>query len=104
MKDHYAFPSVFEQDETGIAIFFPDLPGCLPCADDWEEALKNAKEALQLHLYGMEEDGECIPVPTKIDSLRLEKYQAAVEIEVWMPPFREKMLNKSTSKRDGSFS
>jgi hypothetical protein len=37
-------------------IEYPDLPGCLSCADNEEEAFKMAKEALQLHLYGMEQD------------------------------------------------
>ena len=66
MKDNSVFPAVFDVDSDGISIFFPDLPGCLPCADTMEEAFKNAKEALQLHLFGMEEDGEEIPEPTPI--------------------------------------
>lgn len=98
MKDTYIFPALFGQDNTGISILFPDLPGCLPCADTMEEAFQNAKEALQLHLYGMEEDGEEIPKPSNITDLHPDKKQLVVAIEVWMPPFREKMLNKSTNK------
>lgn len=98
MKDNYVFPAIFEQDDDGIAIFFPDLPGCLPCADTLEDAFKNAKEALQLHLYGMEEDEEIIPEPSKACDLTLESNQMLTAIEAWMPPFREKMLNKSTNK------
>lgn len=45
---------------AGISIEFPDLPGCYPCADkdNTDEALKNAKEALGLHIWGMEQDHE----------------------------------------------
>ena len=47
-KDRYSYVAVFSYEEDGISIEFPDLPGCLPCAekDNTEEALKNAKEAL----------------------------------------------------------
>lgn len=98
MKSTYIFPALFEQDSHGISIVFPDLPGCLPCADTMEEAFKNAKEALQLHLYGMEEDGETIPEPSKIENLPRTSNQLVAMIDVWMPSFREKMLNKSTNK------
>ncbi len=56
MKDRYSFIAVFDVAEDGISIEFPDLPGCLPCADTMEEALKNAHEALGLHLWGLEQD------------------------------------------------
>ena len=39
----YIFPAVFTEEPQGISIFFPDLPGCLPCADDFDEAFKNAR-------------------------------------------------------------
>lgn len=64
MKKIDTFPAFFYCGEDGISIEFPDLPGCLPCAHDREEALRNAKEALELHLHGMEQDGETIPEPT----------------------------------------
>ena len=99
MKDTYVYPAVFYDDADGIAIEFPDLPGCLPCAHTMEEAFQNAKEALQLHLYGMEEDGEAIPEPSRVCDVKPgDGSGSVVMIEAWMPPFREKMLNKSTAK------
>ena len=98
MKDTYIFPAFFEINEDGITIYFPDLPGCLPCADTMEEAFHNAKEALKLHLYGMEEDGEAIPEPSKLQTLHTEPNQIVTLIDVWMPAFRAKMLNKATNK------
>lgn len=98
MKDNYTFPAIFETAEDGISIFFPDLPGCLPYANNMEEAFKNAREALQLHLFGMEEDGEKIPEPADPTSIKLAKHQVLTMIDAWMPPFREKMLNKAMNK------
>lgn len=98
MKDTYIYPAVFEVCENGIAIEFPDLPGCLPCAESTEQAIKNAKEALLLHLYGMEEDGDEIPEPTPFNKIRTGKNQTVVLIEVYMPPFREKQHKKFVKK------
>ena len=98
MKDTYIYPAVFDYAEDGISIEFPDLPGCLPCADTTEEAVKNAKEAMKLHLYGMEQDGDEIPEPTPIDKIKAEKNQAIILVDVFMPPFREKQRTKYVKK------
>lgn len=99
MKDNYVYPAIFYDDADGIAIEFPDFPGCLPCAHSMEEAFKNAREALELHLYSMEEDGEAIPEPRRVADVKpVDDSGSIVMIEAWMPPFREKMLNKSTNK------
>ncbi len=98
MKDTYIFPAVFEICDNGIAIMFPDLPGCLPCAETIESAVENAKEALKLHLYGMEEDNEEIPEPTAFHQIELQKNQTVMLIEVYMPPFREKQHKKFVKK------
>lgn len=98
MKDRYFFPAIFDVAEDGISVEFPDLPGCLPCGHTVEEAIKNAKEAMALHLYGMEEEGEEIPEPTDITKLKLEPNQFVVMVEAWMPPFRDEMENKAVKK------
>ena len=100
MKDRYSYVAIFNYEEDGIAIEFPDLPGCFPCADkdDTEGALKNAKEALGLHIWGMEQDGEELPVPLAITDISLEKNQIPVLIDVFMPPIRERINSKFVKK------
>ena len=98
MKDFYTFPAIFHVADDGISITFPDLPGCLPCADTMEEAFSNAREALQLHLYGMEEDGEAIPESSPVASIHAGTNETMAMIEAWMPPFRERMANKAVNK------
>ena len=98
MKDYYVYPAIFSYEEDGISIEFPDLPGCLPCADTTEEAMKNAKEALGLHLYGMETDDEVIPNPSKITDLTVEKNSVVVLVEVFMPLVRERINNRYIKK------
>lgn len=89
MKDLYHFPAIFSVDPDGISVEFPDLPGCLTCGASEDEALAMAKEALHLHLYGMEEDGDPIPEPSKVSLLKLDSHQFVAMLEVWMVPYRD---------------
>ena len=41
-KDRYIFAAVFSHEPDGIAVEFPDLPGCLTCGKDELEALRMA--------------------------------------------------------------
>jgi len=97
-KDKYVFPAVFSIEEDGISVEFPDLPGCLSCGDTDDDALYMAKDALELHLYGLEDEGETIPEPSPISSLNLDKNQFVALVEVWMPPIRDEMAEKAVKK------
>lgn len=97
--DRYLFPAVFEPGEKkGYCITFPDLPGCITEGDTLEEALYMAKEALELHLYGMEEDNDQIPEPTPPGKIKLPKGGFTTVIEVWMDLVRDEMANKAVKK------
>lgn len=61
----YSYPAVFEPGEDGYGVYFPDLPGCISFGETFEKAQREAEDALGLHLYGMEKDGEVIPEPSK---------------------------------------
>jgi len=98
MKNRYVFPAIFSFDNDGIAIEFPDLPGCFTCADTLEEAMYMARDAMELHLYAMEQDGSVIPSPSVLTDFVLGKNQRIVLIEAWMPPVRDEMQNKSVKK------
>ena len=68
--------AVFEPVESGgYSIYFPDVPGCISCGDNFDHAHRMAEEALGLHLYGLEKDGRPFPVPT--DTLHIEPETAA---------------------------
>lgn len=66
MTKEYTYIAIVEADSNpGYGITFPDLPGCTSQADTFADVERMAKEALQLHLEGMLEDGEQPPEPTK---------------------------------------
>lgn len=102
-KDTYIFPAIVTTENDGITITFPDLEGCITCAYSDDEIMKVSKEALRLHLYGLETDEEIegkelIPVPSKLNDLKLEKNQATTLVEVYMPVIRQVLDNKAVKK------
>ena len=97
-RDYYVYPAIFTYEDDGISVEFPDLPGCLTCADTTEEAVKMAKEALGLHLYDMEEGSETIPVASNINDLSLEKNQIPILIDINMTLHRKAIENTSVKK------
>ncbi|MBQ1413222.1 MAG: type II toxin-antitoxin system HicB family antitoxin [Clostridia bacterium] len=98
MKNRYSYIAIFNAADDGISIEFPDLPGCLPCADNLDEAVKNAREALGLHLWGMERDNDPIPEPTPLKDIHCEENEIAAVIDVFMPAFRDKINNRFVKK------
>lgn len=58
------FPLAIELgDEThAFGVVVPDIPGCFSAGDTLDEAITNAREAIEFHLDGLSEDGTDIPV------------------------------------------
>ena len=97
--DRYLFPAVFELgDVKGYCVTFPDLPGCITEGDTLEEALRMAREALELHLYGMEEEGDSIPTPTAPEKIPFVTGAFVTVVEAWMTLIRDEMANKAIKK------
>ncbi|MEI5907072.1 type II toxin-antitoxin system HicB family antitoxin [Bacillus spongiae] len=97
-QDRYIYPAIFDYAADGISVEFADLPGCLTFGKSDREAVEMAKEAMALHLYGMEQGNDPIPNATNIKDLNVEPNQTVVLIDVWMSPFRDEMNNKAVKK------
>jgi predicted RNase H-like HicB family nuclease len=86
--------AVFETDESsGISVYFPDVKGCVSCGDNFDHALKMAKEALSLHIYGIEKDGEQLPLRTD----KIPKTGAGdliVPVSVYPDVFKDEVSNR----------
>ena len=98
LKRSYSYPAIFEYNDDGITVLFPDLPDVVTSAKDEDEAFRNAKEVLGLHLFGMEENHYRIPEPTRINQLSLESVQVAALVNVFMPLIRDR-VKKATIKK-----
>jgi predicted RNase H-like HicB family nuclease len=55
-----------KEPEGGYTVLVPSLPGCITYGKDVEEALKMAKEAIELYLEGLKDLGEEIPTDDEI--------------------------------------
>jgi predicted RNase H-like HicB family nuclease len=97
-KDRYIFPAIFHYADDGISVEFPDFAGCFSYGNNDIEAVSNAKEALELHLYGLEDDNEIIPNPSNIRYIKHSENETIVLIDVWMISVRDYMRNKAIKK------
>lgn len=55
---------VIEKAEHNYCAYVPDLPGCIATGATVEQVKAEIREAIELHIEGMREDGLPIPAPT----------------------------------------
>ena len=55
---------IFERAGRNYSAYVPDLPGCITTGKTLEETERSIKEAIDLYLDTLREDGQPIPVPT----------------------------------------
>ena len=60
---YYSFEIVVEKeaDDAGYSAYSPTLPGCFSNGRTIEEAKRNIREAVQLHLESLLAHGEAVP-------------------------------------------
>jgi predicted RNase H-like HicB family nuclease len=62
------YPIVLHKDKgSDYGVIVPDLPGCFSAGSSIDEALAMARQAIQLHLEGLVEEGQRIPRPGRIE-------------------------------------
>lgn len=98
----YIYPAIFDPNENnGFTITFPDLPGCITEGDDLDEALLMAAEAMALHLYGLERDGDDIPHPSAPADVSLEDSDPGAFVSLVQArtePIRNELQNRAVKK------
>jgi predicted RNase H-like HicB family nuclease len=67
---------VVERGPNNYSAYVPDLPGCVTTGKSIEEIKTNIREAIELHLEGLREDGAPGPVPSSV----------AIEVELPVQP------------------
>lgn len=92
------YPAIFSHDDDGITITFPDLPGCISCAQTDEEALHMARDALGAWIVATEDLGEPVPRPSRTSDLRHGPNEAVCLVDAWLPIFREERRAGSVKK------
>ena len=66
-------------DTHAFGVVVPDLPGCFSAGDTLDEAIDNAKEAIELWLETVIDDNGAVPEPGSI-----RQHQANAEFAGWV--------------------
>jgi predicted RNase H-like HicB family nuclease len=67
---------VIERGPNNYSAYVPDLPGCITTGKTLDEIKTNIREAIELHLEGLMEDGSPVPEPSSV----------AIEVELPLQP------------------
>jgi len=96
--ERYFYPAIFTYEpDQEIAIDFPDLK-CATSGINDDDALLSARELLGCVLYGLEEDGEEIPLPTPLANVKTQSNERVVLVDVYMPSVRQANINRSVNR------
>ena len=60
------YAMIIEKGERNYSAYLPDMPGCIATGRTVEEVKRRMREAVELHLRGLREDGLPIPNPTSM--------------------------------------
>ena len=63
---------IIENAGNNYSAYLPDVPGCIATGKTIEEVKVSISKALEMHLKGLEEDGESLPEPiTKAEYIKI---------------------------------
>ena len=99
------YPIVIHKDaDSDYGVIVPDLPGCFTAGSTLDEALAMAKEAIELHLEGLIEEGQIVPDPGSVEHYqRRSEYKGGVWAVVTVDPsslrIRAKRINITMPER-----
>lgn len=66
-----------KEQEGGYTVLVPSLPGCITYGNNIDEAIAMAKEAIELYIESMVENGE--EVPTESNTL---EYSITIQADI----------------------
>ena len=99
------YPVVLHSDD-GIryGVTVPDIPGCFSAGDTLDEAVESVREAIDLHLEGLSEDGASPPAPSSLAAHQVNPEYAGgtwalVEVDVSKYDGRAEKVNITLPRR-----
>ena len=86
--------AVFEPVGNGAySIYFPNVLGCVSYGKNFQEAQAMAQEALELHIYDLEKDGDELPVENFSD-IQVEAGDIVYAITIYPDVVKKQMDNR----------
>ncbi|GAB6039918.1 type II toxin-antitoxin system HicB family antitoxin [Endothiovibrio diazotrophicus] len=87
-----------KESGTDYGVDFPDFPGCIAAGEDMEEARVMAKQALLGHALLLQEEGEALPEPSKLEAVMADPANHdAVAFLVTVPDPRSRAVRVNVS-------
>lgn len=78
------YPVLFyEEKESGYSVFVPDLNNSSTCGNTLEKAMYMAEDLIAGIVLDLIEEGESIPIASKIENISFENLEKNLEIEDW---------------------
>ncbi len=66
MATKYYLGVVEKDADSAHGIWFPDMPGCFPAADEFDDLPRVAAELLRQHVEALESNGRTVPAPRSV--------------------------------------
>lgn len=97
--------AVQENGSSSYSALAPDFPGCISSGPSLQEALKNMRQALDLHLQALIESGETVPEPSTVDEVRKGNDAEAIYgvIDLPLSEIQEKALARKSTRINVTF-
>ena len=79
MATKYYLGIVEKDADSAWGVWFPDMPGCFPAADAFDDLPRVAAELLRQHVEALESNGRAVPTLRSIgDVMRDEEVRKAI--------------------------
>ena len=92
------YPAIFQIEENGYFVKFPDVEGAVTEGENMENAYEMAVDALGLVLSYLKDNNRPLPLPSAPQNIKTDKDQFVVVIEFDMQDYLRKHNNKSVKK------
>jgi len=69
----YYLGVVEKEADSAFGMWFPDMPGCFPAADDFNDLPRIAAETLRQHVEALESNGRPVPAPRPVAEVMTDK-------------------------------
>jgi predicted RNase H-like HicB family nuclease len=66
MVARYYLGVVEKDPDSAYGMWFPDMPGCFPAADELDDLPRVAAELLRQHVAALESNGRAVPAPRPV--------------------------------------
>lgn len=77
----YSYPACFYKDETGYAVFFPDLDQLATCGDTLDDAFLMAMDCLAAHLHWEKKENRPFPEPSSPEEVNLDDIPSDLDFQ-----------------------